>query len=262
MDIKNIDDNNQLLGTLRILYVEDDEEALTELAYFLKKRVASLSTALNGVEALKLVKRKTFDAVICDLWMPEMDGLTFIKSIRDEGLKIPVVITSAFSDIDTILKAVDLDIVKYCVKPIDPDELLTCLNRIALQKLSQSGEFITANSELIDREKRLELEKKLKSSFAHLLKNLTGKGPKKVHISISANDVEIWATGVLSPIEISLSMKEKHAGIVPYIRKAIYTSYSDDFELLVSETLGRSAKLEDIRNEIEEDTDWIIFKLN
>lgn len=262
MTIENSVENKHLLNTLRLLYVEDDEEALMELAHFLKKRVSSLSTASNGFEALELVKKQTFDAIICDLWMPEMDGLTFIKSIRDDGFKIPVIITSAFSDIDTILKAVELDIVKYCVKPIEPDELLTCLNRIASDKLSESGEFLTSDSILLDRERRLELEKTLKSGFAHLLKSLTGKGPKKVHASLGANDIEIWATGVLSPIEVSLSTTEKHAGIVSYIRKAIYTSYREDFEKLVSETLGRKASLEEIRNEIEENTDWIVFKLS
>lgn len=262
MTIENSPESKHLLNTLRVLYVEDDEEALMELAHFLKKRVSSLSTASNGVEALELIKKQTFDAIICDLWMPEMDGLTLIKNIREDGLKIPVIITSAFSDIDTILKAVELDIVKYCVKPIEPDELITCLNNIASDKLGDLGEYLTSDNELLDREKRLELEKTLKSGFAHLLKTLTGKGPKKVHVALGANDIEIWATGVLSPIEVSLSTTEKHAGIVSYIRKAIYTSYKEEFEKLVSDTLARTASLEEIRNEIEENTDWIVFKLN
>lgn len=262
MNINTDLDGENLLNTLRVLYVEDDEEALLELAHFLKKRVSSLSTASNGAKALELIKKQTFDVIICDLWMPEMDGLTLIETIREEGFKIPVIITSAFSDIDTILKAVDLGIVKYCVKPIEIEELITCLNTIAIDRLSESGVYLTSDSQLLDREARLEIEKNLKSGFAHILKNLTGKGPKKVHVALGANDLEIWATGVLSPIEISLSATKKHAGIVPYIRKAIYISYQKDFEALVSESLNRLATLEDIRNEVEENTDWIVFKLS
>lgn len=258
---KNIEVDN-ILNTLRLLYVEDDNEALMELAHFLKKRVLSLSTASNGKEALKLINKQNFDAIICDLWMPEMDGLTLIKTIRDENIKIPVIITSAFSDIDTILKAVDLGIVKYCVKPIDADELMIALKSIALDKLSQSGEFLTSDAQLIDRQKRLELEKTLKSGIAHILKSLTGKGPKKVHVALGANDVEVWSSGTLTPIELSLIATKKHAGIVSYIRKSLYESYKEDFEKLVSETLNRTASLEEIRNEVEEDTDWIVFKLN
>jgi len=262
MNTTNNLESKQLLNTLRLLYVEDDPEALQELAHFLKKRVASLTTAINGVEALELCRNQSFDAIICDLWMPEMDGLTFIQHIRDEGLQIPVIITSAFSDIDTILKAVELGIVKYCVKPLEIEELITCLDRIALDNLSQSGTLTTSDSRLMDRQERLELEKTLKSGFAHLLKSLTGKGPKTVHVALGANDLEIWATGILSPIETSLIGTAEHAGIVPYIRKAIYKSYSKNFETLVSETLKRSASLEEIRNGIEENTDWIVFKLS
>jgi len=262
MSTKNIPESKQLLNTLRLLYVEDDPEALQELAHFLKKRVASLTTAINGVEALEICKQQTFDAIICDLWMPEMDGLTLIQHIRDEGLQIPVIITSAFSDIDTILKAVELGIVKYCVKPLEVDDLITSLNHIALDKLSESGTLVTSDSRLMDREERLALEKTLKSGFAHLLKTLTGKGPKTVHVALGANDLEMWATDVLSPLENSLIGTSEHAGIVPYIRKAIYTSYGKEFETLVSETLNRSVSLEEIRNVIEENTDWIVFKLS
>ncbi len=200
MTTKTIPEGEKLLNTLRLLYVEDDPEALQELAHFLKKRAASLATATNGIEALELCRKQTFDAIICDLWMPEMDGLTLIKSIRDEGLQIPVIITSAFSDIDTILKAVELGIVKYCVKPIEVDDLIDCLNRVALDKLTEAGTLLTSDNRLMDRQERLDLEKTLKSGFAHLLKSLTGKGPKMVHAALGVNDLEIWATDVLSPI--------------------------------------------------------------
>lgn len=261
MNTKTLPQTELLLNTLRLIYVEDDAEALQELAHFLKKRVASLTTASNGLEALELCKKQSFDAMICDLWMPEMDGLTLIQSIREEGLQIPVIIISAFSDINTILKAIDLGIVKYCVKPIEADELITSLNRIALDKLSEVGTQLTSDSCLINRQERLELEQTLKTGFAHLLKTLTGKGPKKVHISLGTNDLEIWATDVLSPLETSLISTSEHAGMVPYLRQALYKSYRNRFETLISGILNRSVSLEHIRNNIEENTDWIVFKL-
>lgn len=262
MDMNNTADGKNLLNTLRVLYVEDDSEALSELAHFLKKRVGALSTASNGVLGLELLNKQSFDAIICDLWMPEMDGLTMIKTLREQGMQTPVIITSAFSDIDTILKAVDLGIVKYCVKPIEAEELMSCLERIAIDKLSEEGTPMTGDNKLLDRQERLELEKNLKSGFAHVLKNLTGKGPRKVHVSLSANDLEIWATEVLSPIEVSLLGTENHAGIVPYIRKSIYTSYQKDFEAFVEDIIKRPASLEDVRIEVEESTDWLVFKLS
>lgn len=247
-----------LLNTLRLLYVEDDREALEELAHFLKKRVASLAVASNGLEALELCRRQTFDAILCDLWMPKMDGFTLIQTLREESILTPVIITSAFSDLETVLKAIDLGIVKYCVKPIEADELLDSLCRIAQDKLSSSGD---AAGRLMDRQQRLEAEKALKSAFAHLLKSLTGKGPREVHVSLGAHDLEIWATEVQSPFEASLLGLKEHSGVVPYLRKSLYTGYQQRFEALIADHLKVSATLEEVRVVIEENTDWLVFKL-
>ena len=113
--------NNEalLLNTLRLLFVEDDPDASLELAHYLKKRVSSLAVAANGREALDLCGSHTFDVILSDLRMPEMDGMTFIRHLRSSGVQTPVVIMSAFSDSETILQAVDLGIVKYCVKPVN-----------------------------------------------------------------------------------------------------------------------------------------------
>lgn len=150
---------------------------------------------------------------------------------------------------------------KYCVKPIEADELLTSLNRIASEKLSDADILVNSDNCLMERQERLELEKTVKSGFAHLLKNLTGKGPRQVHVSIGLSDIEIWATEILSPIETSLAATAEHLGMVSYIRKSLYASYRSDFEKLVSEALGRPASLVEVRNRVEENSDWIIFKL-
>ncbi|SCZ76739.1 Na-translocating system protein MpsC family protein [Acidaminobacter hydrogenoformans] len=261
--VNNVNNANseRLLNTLRLLYVEDDHEALEELAHFLKKRVASLAVASNGLEALDHCKHQTFDAILCDLWMPKMDGFTFIQTLRESGIQTPVIITSAFSDLDTILKAIDLGIVKYCVKPIEADELLDSLTRIALDKLTASGEVALTGGRLMDRQQRLEAEKALKSGFAHLLKSLTGKGPREVHVSLGTGDVEIWATDVQSPIETSLRGLAEHAGMVPYLRKSLYTGYKQRFEALLKDHLDADGSLTDIRIMADENTDWLVFKL-
>lgn len=250
----------KLLGTLRILYVEDDAEALLELGHFLRKKVAALSTASNGTEALTLCHSHHYDAIICDLWMPEMDGLAFIGELRKEGIPTPVIITSAISDSDTILKAVDLGITKYCVKPIEIDELLACLCRIATERLSEAGEIILPGNRLLERQQRLESEKTLKSGYAFLLKTLAGKGPKEVHASLSTDCVELWATEVLTPLEQSILKNPGNNGLVVYMRRVFYTSNQARFEALLSETLQVSASLKNIQINLQENTDRLLFR--
>lgn len=254
-------DHGQLLSTLRLLYVEDDPEALQELGHFLRRKAASLAVASNGAEALALCRNHQFDAILCDLWMPEMDGLTFIRHLRQDGDQTPVIITSALSDSETILKAVDLGIAKYCVKPLEADDLLDCLCRIAAERLTESGQLVLPGNRLLVRQERLETEKALKSGYAHLLKQLTGKGPKDVQASLGTDSVALWATEVLTPLEQSLLSLSGNSGLVSYLRRMLYTGNQGRFETLVSESLEVSATLADVRIGLQENTDHLVFRI-
>lgn len=254
-------DASILLNTLRLLYVEDDAEALQELAQFLRRRVSSLTVATNGMEALKCCLSQSFDVILCDLWMPEMDGFAFIKRLRAEGIQTPIVITSAFSDAETILKAVDLGIVKYCVKPVEADELLDCLCRIAAQRLSEAGELRLPNNKLMDRQQRLECEKAVKSGCAYLLKTLTGKGPKDVHVSLGTDTLAVLATEVLTPLELSLLQLPGNTGMLSFLRRSLYNGNKNAFEAVISEIFNLSAILDEVQISFEENTDRLVFKL-
>jgi len=249
-----------LLNTLRLLYVEDDPDALQELSRFLRKRVSTLTVASNGLEALTLCRAQRFDVILTDLRMPEMDGLTFIGLLRETGVHTPVIITSAFSDSETILKAVDLGIVKYCVKPIDTDELLGSLFRIAAERLSDVDELALPHNRLLDRQQRLDAEKALKSGYAHLLKKKTGKGPKEVHVSLGTDGIDVWATDVLTPIELTLMNNSGNTSLLTYFRNIFYAECRSEFEELVMQIFQTPATLEDIQIGPSENTDRLIFR--
>lgn len=250
-----------LLNTLRLLYVEDDPEALQELSHYLKKRVASLTPAANGLEALTLCRTHEYDVILCDLWMPEMDGLTLIRTLRQEGNQTPVVITSAFSDSETILKAVDLGITKYCVKPIESDELEACLMKIAAERIAQAGTLVLPGCRLMDRQQRLASEKLLKSGYAAHIKALTGKGPREVHVALGTGCLEVEATDVLTPLELTLLQLPGNSGLISYLRRAIYMGNQARFEAFVNDTLQVDCRLDTISIGLSENTDRLTFRL-
>jgi DNA-binding response OmpR family regulator len=99
----------------RLLVVDDDADILEGLAIVLQDR-HEISTAANGLEALRLLQAQTFDAMVLDLMMPLMDGETLIEKMRDSGITVPTVLASASSDITTL--AVRLG-VEYISKPYD-----------------------------------------------------------------------------------------------------------------------------------------------
>jgi len=118
---------DNILENVKVLYVEDDELAREEVADFLDFEVGSLEVASDGEEGLEKFKTFKPDIVITDINMPKMNGLDMAKSIKKISPKTPIIVTSAYSDSDFIIKAIEIGISRYVLKPIDVDELLTML---------------------------------------------------------------------------------------------------------------------------------------
>lgn len=118
--MKNI--NKELLSNTTILYVEDDDMIREEVTYFFSKHIKNFHTAKNGIEGLELFKKVNPNIIITDIQMPRMNGLDMIKEINRKD--IPIIITTAYSDIEYFLKAIELNINKFIIKPIDLMELI------------------------------------------------------------------------------------------------------------------------------------------
>ncbi len=99
----------------RLLVVDDDADILEVLAVVLEDR-HEISTANNGLEALRLLQTQTFDAIVLDLMMPLMDGETLIEKMHDDGIAVPVVLASASSDITVLADRLG---VEHITKPYD-----------------------------------------------------------------------------------------------------------------------------------------------
>ena len=128
----------ELLQNIKVLYVEDDEMAREEIADFLEFEVGELEVAGNGEEGLAKFKSFNPDIVITDINMPKMNGLDMAKQIKKLSPKTPIIVTSAYSDSDFIIKAIEIGISRYVLKPIDVDELLTMLIQSTKELLFES----------------------------------------------------------------------------------------------------------------------------
>jgi len=112
----------------RLLVVDDDADILEALAVVLED-CHEVSTANNGLEALRLLQTQTFDAMILDLMMPLMDGETLLEKMRDGGIVVPVVLASASSDITLLAARLG---VEHITKPYDISVLEEKLARLVV----------------------------------------------------------------------------------------------------------------------------------
>jgi len=130
--------DKKIFKKLSILYVEDEESTREEIAFFLQKMCGNVSCAANGEEGLRLFREQTFDMIITDIQMPVMNGLDMSKEIRKIDPKIPIAVTTAFSDSEFLVKSIECGIDKYILKPVDMMEMLTVIQKCTEPKALQS----------------------------------------------------------------------------------------------------------------------------
>jgi len=119
------------LSQIKVLYVEDDEFIRDELSETLEFDVGELIVASDGEEGLEKFKKHSPDLVISDVKMPKMNGLEMSKHIKAISPKTPIIITTAFSDSDYLIQAIEIGIDRYVTKPVDIDKLYDALEELA-----------------------------------------------------------------------------------------------------------------------------------
>lgn len=116
---------------LSILVVEDGQSQREQLRDFLRSEGHTVAEADNGEAAIKTVLSGHFDLVLLDYKMPGMDGLQVLKEIKRINSEIDVVIITAYGTIETAVEAIKVGAIDYITKPVELDELLIQLERVA-----------------------------------------------------------------------------------------------------------------------------------
>lgn len=116
--------------TTRILLAEDDENLGTLLHTFLKNKGFETLLARDGKAAFELFSKKDFDFCILDVMMPEMDGFTLAREIRETDKKIPILFLTAKSMKEDKLHGFEIGADDYLTKPFSMEELLARIHAI------------------------------------------------------------------------------------------------------------------------------------
>lgn len=115
--------------TKRLLIIDDEPNMRHMLQTLLTKYGYDIDTAENGVQALGLIEESIYEFVLCDLKMPNMDGLAFLKNGAEQLSDSTVIMMSAYGNIETALEAMKLGAYDFISKPFKPDEVLLTLKK-------------------------------------------------------------------------------------------------------------------------------------
>ncbi|QFR49163.1 response regulator [Sulfurimonas lithotrophica] len=161
---------------IKILYVEDDKSVSEQFYRFLKKIFSNVYTASNGIDALKLYKKSSYDIVITDIEMPHMDGIEMIEKIRDINEEQAIVVTSAYNNSQYLLKLIDNRIDKFILKPFNNNNIFKVISKLVIQ---------------IYKEKKLE-QKEVKLKSTQMLNNAVFNKMDVPLLVINENIVEYF----------------------------------------------------------------------
>ncbi|MDQ2629327.1 MAG: response regulator, partial [Actinomycetota bacterium] len=108
----------------RVLVVDDDSDVLASLERGLRLSGFEVATAADGAEALRSAKETRPDAIVLDINMPVLDGVSVVTALRAMGDDVPVCVLSARSSVDDRVAGLEAGADDYLVKPFDTMELV------------------------------------------------------------------------------------------------------------------------------------------
>ncbi|MBT0882269.1 MULTISPECIES: response regulator transcription factor [unclassified Campylobacter] len=128
---------------LSLLIVEDEKNIAHLMGDILAPLFYEVHYAQDGLSGLNKFKKLRPDIVICDVLMPLKDGLSLAKSIKDLSPNTPIIVISAHSDKEKLLKAIDVNVNKYLIKPVIPEELIASVKSLVsnMSKVTKMGDY-------------------------------------------------------------------------------------------------------------------------
>ncbi|MDX1809811.1 MAG: response regulator transcription factor [Sulfurospirillaceae bacterium] len=204
-----------ILSDKKVLYAEDEEGIRRNVTEVLELFFQKVIAVNDGKEALDEMVLNSYDILIFDICMPNMDGLEAIKKVRKNNKKIPIIILSAHTEQDYLWRAVELKITKYLTKPYDKDTLIEALKAAALELIDNNLQIKLTKESIYNPCTKSVLHNsvdiKLSKSESRLLEYLI----KRANQSVTFEDIYdyIW--------EFEIPSKEAIKSIIKELRKKI-----------------------------------------
>ncbi len=166
----------------QVLVVDDEAELVRAMARILKARGFEVATANNGMEALEILGKRTFDVMLVDLVMPGMSGLELLKRAKTLQEQLEVVMMTAYADVDTAVTSVKAGAYDFLTKPFPSSDTVA----LAVSKASEHGR-------LLDKTRRLEKELEVRERYGDII----GSSPPMLEVYRMIDSVSHSSSTVL-----------------------------------------------------------------
>ena len=135
---------------MRILLAEDERSLSRAVVALLEKNNYSADAVYDGAEALEYLAAENYDAVILDIMMPKMDGLTVLRKLRERGSHVPVLMLTAKSEVEDKVAGLDTGANDYLTKPFATAELLARIRAMTRTQAVQTDSRLSFGNVVLD----------------------------------------------------------------------------------------------------------------
>ena len=197
----------------RLLLIDDHTLFRAGLEDLLKRRdIDVVASVASGMEGIRLVSEETLDLVLLDMRMPEMNGLSVLKQIRQAKPDLPVAMLTTSSDEADLVGALQLGANGYLMKDMEPDELVVAIGDIVAGKTVVAPDLAPILASAVqggNQEKAIEkpnpFECLTPREYEILLHLAEGQSNKVIarHLGISDGTVKLHVKAILRKLEIS-----------------------------------------------------------
>lgn len=135
---------------MRILLAEDERSLSRAIIALLEKHNYSADAVYDGQEALDYLETENYDAVILDIMMPRLDGLSVLRTLRERGSQIPVLLLTAKSEVEDKVTGLDSGANDYLTKPFATAELLARIRAMTRTQTAQTDSKMSFGNITLD----------------------------------------------------------------------------------------------------------------
>ncbi len=229
---------------MRLLIVEDEKDLAEALGEILTMNKYSVDIVHDGEEALYYVEDCYYDGIILDVMIPKIDGFEVLRTIRERGNSVPVIMLTAKAETDDKVTGLDLGADDYLSKPFDTKELLARVRAITRREINKSGSELKRGNIILNQstyEMTTESGKFTLANKEYQLMEMLLANPDKC-LSTEKLMVKIW--GYESDSEINVVWVH-----ISSLRKKLLSLNAN---IIIKSSRGRGYYLEEISNKEDE----------
>lgn len=119
----------------KVLLVDDEKEFLEIMSERMAARGMEVTTAPSATEALSILEKQSFDAIVMDFQMPEMDGMEALKAIKDKKPELQIILLTGYATVEKTVEAMKIGATDFLEKPADIEALSEKIKKAKAEKM-------------------------------------------------------------------------------------------------------------------------------